>query len=420
MPNKLPAGWQEKKIGEIFSFIKNYSNSRAELNDYDDISYIHYGDIHKHYRHRIECDKVDFPKISAEKLSKNINNISYVENGDLIVVDASEDYEGTCISAEIKNLNYKLVSGLHTFLLRDENKFFADGYRGYIFYNNDVHRQCCKVATGISVYGISQENLKNIKIMIPPLDEQKRIADILSLCDDAIENLNTLIEKKEIYKKGVMQKVLTGEVRFKGFKDEWQTVKLGDLATITSAGVDKKINSDEKEVRLLNYLDVFNRNKLYDNEISFITSANDTQIEKCNIKKGDLFITPSSEDREGIAKSAVAMEDFNNVVYSYHIIRLRFNKEVDLKFKSYMCDTELFHRQAYRLCDGSGQRYVISLGTFREMEIYIPKSIEEQKRIGELLSAIDDDIDNLKKLLELRKQQKKGLMQRLLTGEIRV
>ena len=209
-------------------------------------------------------------------------------------------------------------------------------------------------------------------------------------------------------------------MRFKGFTDEWETVRLGDLATITSAGVDKKINTDEKKVRLLNYLDVFNRNKLYDNEISFITSANDTQIEKCNIKKGDLFITPSSEDREGIAKSAVAMEDFDNVVYSYHIIRLRFNKEIDLKFKSYMCDTELFHRQAYRLCDGSGQRYVISLGTFREMKIYIPTSIEEQRKIGEFLSTIDNEIDNLKKQLELRKQQKKGLMQKLLTGEVRV
>ena len=133
-----------------------------------------------------------------------------------------------------------------------------------------------------------------------------------------------------------------------------------------------------------------------------------------------MFITPSSEDREGIAKSAVAMEDFDNVVYSYHIIRLRFNKEIDLKFKSYMCDTELFHRQAYRLCDGSGQRYVISLGTFREMKIYIPTSIEEQRKIGEFLSTIDNEIDNLKKQLELRKQQKKGLMQRLLTGEVRI
>ena len=228
----LPTGWLEKKIGEIFSFIKNYSNSRAELNDYDNISYIHYGDIHKHYRHRIECNKVDFPKISAEKLSKDINNISYVENGDLIVVDASEDYEGTCISAEIKNLNYKLVSGLHTFLLRDKNKIFADGYRGYIFYNHDVHIQCCKVATGISVYGISQENLKNIKIMIPPLDEQKRIAEVLSLCDDIIENLTELIEKKEQYKKGVMQRLLSGEVRFKGFTDEWETVKLLSVVKI--------------------------------------------------------------------------------------------------------------------------------------------------------------------------------------------
>ena len=67
MNHPLPRGWQEKTIGEIFQFIKNYTNSRAELNDYDEISYIHYGDMHKYYRHRIECDKIDFPKIRVGK-----------------------------------------------------------------------------------------------------------------------------------------------------------------------------------------------------------------------------------------------------------------------------------------------------------------------------------------------------------------
>ena len=417
MPNKLPSGWQKiyfnneeyvkiidgdrgvnyPKQKEFFSdgycvFLNTKNVTKYGFN-FDDIKYIT----------REKDEKLRSGKLKRYDIVMTtrgtIGNIAFYDN-------------------KINFDNIRINSGMVIFRIFSDkvlNKYL------YMFLSsNIIKEQISNYISGMAQPQLPISSIHKLYFILPPLDEQKRIADILSLCDDAIENLNTLIEKKELYKKGVMQKVLTGEVRFKGFKDEWQTVKLGDLATITSAGVDKKINSDEKEVRLLNYLDVFNRNKLYDNEISFITSANDTQIEKCNIKKGDLFITPSSEDREGIAKSAVAMEDFNNVVYSYHIIRLRFNKEVDLKFKSYMCDTELFHRQAYRLCDGSGQRYVISLGTFREMEIYIPKSIEEQKRIGELLSAIDDDIDNLKKLLELRKQQKKGLMQRLLTGEIRV
>ncbi|WP_297246339.1 restriction endonuclease subunit S [uncultured Brachyspira sp.] len=394
MTYPLPTGWQEKKIGEIFSFIKNYSNSRAELNDYDDISYIHYGDIHKHYRHRIECNKVDFPKISAEKLSKDINNISYVENGDLIVVDASEDYEGTCISAEIKNLNYKLVSGLHTFLLRDKNKIFADGYRGYIFYNHDVHIQCCKVATGISVYGISQENLKNIKIMIPPLDEQKRIAEVLSLCDEVIENLTELIEKKEQYKKGVMQRLLSGEVRFKGFKDEWTFKSLEKLCNIKKGEQKNKLDLVEngKYPVLSGGMDFSGYYNSYNREANTITiSEGGNSCGYVNFIKTKFWASGH----------CYTLHDVNiDSLFLYQCLKYNENKIMKLRL-------------------GSGLPN-IQLSYIREYTLKIPNSIEEQKKIAGLLSVIDEEIENLKKQLELRKQQKKGLMQRLLTGEVRI
>ena len=85
-----------------------------------------------------------------------------------------------------------------------------------------------------------------------------------------------------------------------------------------------------------------------------------------------------------------------------------------------MCDTDFFHRQAYRLCDGSGQRYFIKLDNFRNMEICIPKSIKEQEKIGGYLSLLDEEIDNLKKQKELIKEMKRGAMQKLLSGEVRL
>ena len=392
MKKHLPSGWQEKTIGEIFQFIKNYTNSRAELNDYDEISYIHYGDIHKYYRHRIECDKVDFPKISAEKLSKDINKISYAKNGDLIVVDASEDYEGTCISAEIKNLNYKLVSGMHTFLLRDENKIFADGYRGYIFYNHDVHIQCCKIATGISVYGISQENLKNIKIMIPPLDEQKRIADILSTFDDLIENLNKLIEKKKIYKKGVMQRVLSGKVRFEGFTDEWETYKFEDIF-IRIAG--KKYQINQNEYKEIGKYPVIDQGKKY------ITAYSDNADKVFNNDNIIVF-----GDHTRIFKYV----DFNFIIGADGVQLLKTNKEFDTKFMYYNLSNQYIPNTGYN------RHFKFIL----DMSFYIPPSIEEQNKTAELLTLIDKDIEILKQLLHLRKLQKKGLMQKLLTGEVRI
>ena len=410
----LPTGWQEKKIGEIFSFIKNYSNSRAELNDYDNISYIHYGDIHKHYRHRIECDKVDFPKISAEKLSKDINNISYVENGDLIVVDASEDYEGTCISAEIKNLNYKLVSGLHTFLLRDKNKIFADGYRGYILYNHDVHIQCCKVATGISVYGVSQENLKNIKIMIPPLDEQKRIAEVLSLCDDIIENLTELIDKKEQYKKGVMQRVLSGEVRFKGFTDKWKVFKLKEIGNIIS-GSGFPIKYQGKQIGEIAFIKVSDMN-LKDNSI-FIKKANN-YINENELKELKAKIVPI--DSIVFAKIGEAVKLERKRIISIKTC-IDNNMSALVPFDNFNKKYIFYLLNNYKLSKHLNFSALPSLNMsdILDIEFLIP-NIEEQNKISSFFSLIDEDIENLKKQLELRKQQKKGLMQRLLTGEVRI
>lgn len=408
MKKELPSGWNEKTIGEIFQFIKNYSNSRAELNDYDEISYIHYGDIHKYYRHRIECDKVDFPKISAEKLSKDINKISYAKNGDLIVVDASEDYEGTCISAEIKNLNYKLVSGLHTFLLRDENKIFADGYRGYIFYNHDVHIQCCKVATGISVYGISQENLKNIKIMIPPLDEQKRIAEILSTFDDLIENLNKLIEKKELYKKGIMQRVLTGKVRFDGFTDEWE------FTTLDKIIVEKSIRNKDNKINLV--LSVTNKEGfVIQNEFFGKTIASKDLSNYKIVDKYDFAYNPARVNVGSISM----LENFDSCIVSPMYVVFSLNKlKIDKYFFKYWIQSNNFNGHIRSLSAGS-VRSILSFDAMSTMKIKLP-SLEEQNKIAELLTLIDKDIDNLKQILQLRKLQKKGVMQKLLTGEVRV
>ena len=405
---KLPSGWQKKTIGEVFNFIKNYSNSRKELNDYDDISYIHYGDIHKYYRHRIICDKINFPKISAEKLSKDINKISYIKNGDLIVVDASEDYDGVCTSAEIKNLSYKLVSGLHTFVLRDKSNNFADGYKGYIFYNHDVHIQCCKFATGISVYGITQENLKNIQIMIPPLDDQKRIADILSLCDDIIENLTKLIEKKELYKKGVMQRVLTGKVRFNGFTDEWEDTILNDVIE------EKSVKNKNNEINLV--LSVTNKDGfVIQNEFFSKTIASKDLSNYKIVNKWDFAYNPARVNVGSISM----LEDFDVCIVSPMYVVFSINtKKLDKYFFKYWVQSHNFKGYIKSLSAGS-VRSILSFNAMSTMRIKLP-SIKEQERIAELLSTIDDEIDNLKKQLELRKLQKKGLMQRLLTGEVRV
>ena len=225
----LPSGWKVVRLGDVFDFLKTYTNSRESLNDYDEISYIHYGEIHKKYKFYLDFRVASLPKIHQSKLG---DKPEFIKNGDLVIADASEDYIDIAKSVEIKNLEHKAVAGLHTFLLRDKGDYFTDGYKGYILYEPWVAKELKKKATGISVLGISKSNLLNLKIKLPPLDEQKKIAEILSTWDEAINLTINLIESKKQFKKALMQNLLTANIRFPEFQDKWERVKLKEIAEV--------------------------------------------------------------------------------------------------------------------------------------------------------------------------------------------
>ena len=130
------------------------------------------------------------------------------------MADASEDYDGIGKSVEIKGIgNRKVISGLHTFLLRDKRGVFVNGYKGYIQSSRFVKKQLDKLATGLKVYGVSKTNLKAIEIPLPPKNEQTRIATILSGMDAEIAALEAKLAKYQHIKQGMMQNLLTGRIR---------------------------------------------------------------------------------------------------------------------------------------------------------------------------------------------------------------
>jgi type I restriction enzyme S subunit len=132
-----------------------------------------------------------------------------------------------------------------------------------------------------------------------------------------------------------------------------------------------------------------------------------------------VFFTPSSETRDDIANSAVAMEDISDASYSYHVVRLRLGEPWDLHFRAYAFKTREFFDQAEMLCDGSGTRYVISLGKFRGIAIKVPPP-DEQAAIAAILSDMDAEIAALEAKLAKARSLKQGMMQELLTGRIRL
>jgi type I restriction enzyme, S subunit len=258
---------------------------------------------------------------------------------------------------------------------------------------------------------LGQSEFAKLKIRVPSDVEQKKIAEILKTWDEAINTVERLIVSLNKTKIHLLKEILDN--------NSWILRSLGEFGTVSSAGVDKKINEGETPVRLLNYTDVFKYSFISNNDLSHWVTAPTRQIVNCDIRKGDVFFTPSSETREDIAHSSVALEDISNAAYSYHIVRFRIREEWDLNFKAYAFKSSSFLKQAQALCAGSGQRYVISQRQFESIKIRVPP-YEEQIKIGVTLKSIDDQMRVLNSQFELLKQEKSALMQQLLTGKRRV
>jgi len=207
---KPKEGWGKISFENAFDFLSTASYSRNVLNKTSETGYVHYGDIHTQWANFLDFKKDKLPSIDSIKAKA----YPLLKEGDLIMADASEDYEGVGKSVEVRNLGLrKAISGLHTFLLRDKHGIFVNGFRGYISSCTMVKRQLDKLATGLKVYGISKNNLKIIKMPLPPKPEQPRMATILSDMNAEIVALETKLEKYKQIKQGMMQELLTGRIR---------------------------------------------------------------------------------------------------------------------------------------------------------------------------------------------------------------
>ena len=169
----------------------------------------------------------------------------------------------------------------------------------------------------------------------------------------------------------------------KNEKVEWK--KLGEIAVISGAGVNKKVKEDEKSIILLNYMDVYKNLYINSDIPQMKVTASDKKIEDCNIKYGDIFITPSSETKEDIFMSSVAVEDFENTVYSYHIMRIRLKEKnfITSCFLNYIFRSVEFRKKMQKKVFGN-TRQTITKTEIEKLEVPIP-SIKTQEKIVEIL-----------------------------------
>ena len=412
--NKLPDGWEIKKLKDILSNEK-YSIKRGPFGSSLKKEFFikegvkvfeQYNPINNdpHWcRYRIDKKKYEELKAFSCRAGDFLISCSGTLGKILLLPDNVE--EGIINQALLKiRLNNKLV----------DNYYFLN-----LFQYEDFQKRIYIDAVGSAIHNIASVNiLKEMEVIIPPLDEQKRIASALSKIDAYLENTIKLIEEKERFKRGIAKKLLTckegeniPEARFKGFEDEWEIVKLGDITKMISGGTP---NTKIKEY--------------YNGNIVWATITDITNSYKY------LYDSEKKITELGLQNSSTKIFPINTVLYSIYgsigecaiskvecttnqaILGIECSDKINYNFLYYLLSN---HKNNAKKLRQFGTQPNINKKIVLNFYFKIP-NIEEQEKIGGYLSLLDTEIDNLKKQKELIKEMKRGAMQKLLSGEVRL
>ena len=200
--------WERVELKKHISFLRNGVNSRAELTVDDPVKYLHYGDIHSQIKVLFAPDNL--PSIPLEKA----RNLDFLQDGDLVFADASEDLQGVSKSVEIFNVGQNtVVAGLHTIAVRFDKSKMGDGFKAYLQFIPEFNSVLRRLASGTKVYATNKSHIEGIVMRLPSLSEQTAIAKVLSDMDAEIEALEVRRTKTQNIKQGMMQELLTGKTR---------------------------------------------------------------------------------------------------------------------------------------------------------------------------------------------------------------
>ena len=388
----IPKDWEITTFSQIFDIYPNNTYPRECMNDVQgQFRNIHYGDVLIKYPTVVDVKNSHIPFLNNEI---KIKPHKTVRSGDVIIADTAEDETvGKCI--EVKNANNSaIVAGLHTFFCRPRTSF-ASGWLGYFINSNQYHRQLLPYITGIKVSSISRNSIQETLFVIPLIEEQKNIVEALSDVDALIAALDKKIAKKRLIKQGAMQQLLTGKKRLPNFSEKWVSKKLGEISRIKTG----KRNGDEQV-----------KNGKYP---FFVRSNVVARIDSYSFD-GEAILVPGEG---GIG----AIFHYVNGKFDYHQRVYKISDFADAIYGKYV----YYYMQRY-----FGE-YALSLSvkatvdslrlpTFEEFSIALPNNIEEQQAIATILSDMDKEIADLEARRNKYKLIKSGMMQKLLTGQIRL
>lgn len=272
-----------------------------------------------------------------------------------------------------------------------------------------------RLGCGSTFLEVSKKDFSRFKIPVPPLAEQKKIAEVLGLWDKAIEKQSQLIEQLTLRKRGLMQQLLTAKRRLPVFSGPWKKVRLGEICE----RVTRKNTEDNKNVMTISaqrgfvvQTDFFNKSVASETLESYYLVFKD---EFCYNKSYSNGYPMGAIKRLSEADKAV-------VTSLYICFKVKSSMRVSIDYLAYYFDNGGLNKGLTKIANEGGRAHGLLNVTptdFLGLMFGIP-SFEEQTAIAQVLTAADREIELAQQKLELLRQQKRGLMQQLLTGKKRV
>lgn len=398
----IPKDWEVKKLGEIIAETKlggNYENSESNYG----IPVIKMGNIGR--------GVINISKIQNLPLNEIYNENDILDEGDLLFNTRNTlDLVGK-VAIWKKELPFALYNS-NLLRLKFKSQYVASNwFMNYSFNSFRSLSQLRGFATGTtSVAAIYSRDLDYLKIPLPPLPEQEKIAKILSTWDEAINNYKSIIEQLKVRNSGLSQVLLTGKVRVKGFEKKWILTPLSECLSFTPREILKPIG---------NYLALGLRSHgkgiFHKNDIDPDNVGMDVLYE---VKENDLIINitfaweqavaiVSKKDEGGLVSHRFPTYTFKNEIATFDFFR-HFILQKYFKFLLELISP-----------GGAGRNRVMSKTDFLKLEVKIPE-VKEQKAIANILDNAALELAQYQEKLIHLQNQKKGLMQQLLTGKVRV
>ena len=270
-----------------------------------------------------------------------------------------------------------------------------------------------KIANGSTFLEVSKTDFDNYSISIPPQQEQQKIAEILSTWDEAITNCKTTIKTLKDRNKGLAQQLLTGKKRLSGFSEKWNKTELGKIS--------KRVTAKNEELNDTVVTISAQRGFVLQEDFFNKRVASDTLSGYFLLKKGQFAYNKSYSN--GYPMGAFKrLNNFDKAVVTTLYICFELLENVNSDYMVHFFENGFMTNNLMKVAKEGGRAHGllnIGLDDFMSLELTIP-SFEEQTAIAQVLETADQELKSYEAKLEAFQLQKKGLMQQLLTGKIRV